>query len=1169
MFCCLRRPVTFPRLGVLPGFSLLATLLFALSAPEAARTSPRQPAPQSQDALTLEPDKTIERELKGGETHRYAVTLKAGQYLRVEVEQLGIDVVVAAFAPNQARMLEFSANEAQTGKETVHLVAEQAGVYSLQVRAKSAEAKPARCHIRIIELREASVNDRYRFAAQRSVAEAYQLHLNQTKDAYRRTVPILEAALALAQQAGDQQLEAIILFDLGDNHHGIHDQPKAIAYFERALRLSRALGQRPDEARTLFRLSYSHWELGQNPQTREYLQQALPLYREVGDKGGEGRALFMLGESWFHESPRLTLDYYQQAVPLLRAAGDDSYLIESLYSMGLAWLWFGEPQKAFEALREALPLAGRHPQKDMKANTLDNLSKVHQAVGEYQQALDTQYEALALRQSVGRIEGAANSYRYLGSIYLDLGEPQRAVEFLQQSIKMRQSLGYHYRALQSQSELGKAWYALGQHRTALNYSLSILPLTQQYKDKFCEARVLEGLGLIYQAMSEHQKAAEFYEQALAVVRALQWQSGESRIILANGQAHAALGDLPKASELYRQALSLARKLNQPYIEAEALSSIARTELKRGDLTEARASLEASLQIIESVRGSVASPALRASFLATQRSSYETYLALLMRLHRQQPTAGHAARALEISERARARSLLELLAEAPANIREGVDLALLNRERELRQKLSAKSAAQNRAATQTEEQAATFSREISTLTAELEQAEAQIRAASPRYAALTEPQSLRLAEIQRQLDADTLLLEYALGADQSFLFAVTGRTLKSYELPGREVIEAAARRYYELLTARNRAVKFEEPTERAARVRRADAELSAAGFELSRLILRPVAAELGDRRLLIVADGALQLIPFAALPLPEPRRESVGKNPASDRLLLDHHVISYLPSATVLAQLRRDVRGREPAPQTLAVFADPVFEPDDERLPRDVRDQFARDRQAPLVAENRAAAPPPTDDLTRAIRDVGAEDERGGLARLPHTREEANALLALVPPSASFAALDFEATQEAALSPGLSRYRYVHFATHGLLDSLHPELSGLVLSRLDRQGRARDGHLRLVEIYGLKLPAELVVLSACKSGLGKEVRGEGLLSLTRGFMQAGAARVAVSLWDVNDRSTASLMREFYRGLLHQKLSPAAALRAAQLRMRQSAAWSSPYFWAAFVQHGEPR
>jgi CHAT domain-containing protein len=208
-------------------------------------------------------------------------------------------------------------------------------------------------------------------------------------------------------------------------------------------------------------------------------------------------------------------------------------------------------------------------------------------------------------------------------------------------------------------------------------------------------------------------------------------------------------------------------------------------------------------------------------------------------------------------------------------------------------------------------------------------------------------------------------------------------------------------------------------------------------------------------------------------------------------------------------------------------------------------------------------------LTRAVQSTGLDGERGSLARLPYTRAEAKAILALAPQTQSFGAFDFAANQAAAIDPALGQYRYVHFATHGLLNDTHPELSGLVLSLLDREGRAQDGFLRMVEVFNLNLPAELVVLSGCKTGLGKEIRGEGLIGLTRGFMHAGAARVLVSLWDVNDRATAELMTRVYRGMLGKGLRPAAALRAAQLELSKQPQWRAPYYWASFVLMGEPQ
>ncbi|MGH9845685.1 MAG: CHAT domain-containing protein [Blastocatellia bacterium] len=242
------------------------------------------------------------------------------------------------------------------------------------------------------------------------------------------------------------------------------------------------------------------------------------------------------------------------------------------------------------------------------------------------------------------------------------------------------------------------------------------------------------------------------------------------------------------------------------------------------------------------------------------------------------------------------------------------------------------------------------------------------------------------------------------------------------------------------------------------------------------------------------------------------------------------------------------------------MADPVFANDDERIKPGAR------RTAQQTAQ--PAPNPLNESITRKLAQIagGAPDELR-IARLPFTRQEAEQILALVPAGVGMKALDFEASRATAMSDQLSQYRYVHFATHGLADSERPELSTIVLSLFDEQGRPQDGFLRAHEVYNLNLPAELVVLSACETGLGKQVKGEGLVSLTRGFMYAGVARVVVSLWSVNDRATAELMTKFYRRVLVEGERPAAALRAAQIEMWRTKQWEAPYYWAAFTLQGE--
>jgi CHAT domain-containing protein len=245
---------------------------------------------------------------------------------------------------------------------------------------------------------------------------------------------------------------------------------------------------------------------------------------------------------------------------------------------------------------------------------------------------------------------------------------------------------------------------------------------------------------------------------------------------------------------------------------------------------------------------------------------------------------------------------------------------------------------------------------------------------------------------------------------------------------------------------------------------------------------------------------------------------------------------------------------------VAVLADPVLQADDARVKQAGSGEKIETIGTPASS---VAGSAETDDLIRSAGESGAPS----LGRLPFTRQEAEAILASARDGKNLKALDFNASRATATSPELAEYRIVHFATHGLINSRRPQLSGIVLSLVNEQGRPQDGFLRDHDIYNLRLGAELVVLSACQTALGKQVRGEGLIGLVRGFMYAGAPRVAASLWNVKDEATAELMKRFYEKMLKEGMTPAAALRAAQVSMWNDKRWEAPYYWAGFVLQGE--
>ena len=836
---------------------------------------------------------------------------------------------------------------------------------------------------------------------------------------------------------------------------------------------------------------------GDMKQAAPLYDQAIQFFRRSNNLRGEANAANNAGGAFdvLGDFPK-AFDYYQRSQTMSHSVGD--VIDEALALMNLGKLLNDQAQweKALDAFQKALPIFQAAEDWGRLTTVLGNMAAVFRKVGDYDLSRDYLTRAIDSSTKSGDPNAASPALRSMGQAFLLEGRIPEALAFFEQALSRYQARGDKRGAATTLSFVGICHARLGATAKAVEVLTQASDALRVAGDRRGEAITLNNLADVYIRIGEPKKAAEYGTQALA--------------------AFSALGDHSS--------------------EAEAYTTLARVERKQGHLTEARGMAEKALNSIEQARGGAAAGESRASFFASQQDAYAFTIDLLMEM-------GDAGAALAVSERARARSLLEMLAEGSAKIREGVDPKLLEKETELGSILNAKGARLMPIADQKSARAMELQQEIRNLEREYQELQAQIRKSSPRYASLTQPQPLGVRQIQQEvLDEDTLLAEYSLGDSRSFLWIVSRDSMKSFELPGRAVIEAKTQQVYDLLTARAAKVRGEQPAEHEARIAAADEQLPKQAQELSEMILRPAAAMLAGKRLVIVPDGGLQRLPFAILPMP-----------VTGEPLLVSHEITILPSASALAVLRTEIR--KPAPKMLAVFADPVFDKSDPRAGRTAR---AKTKQVAAAGSR----------VLEHTNELGSSTlAKLNMQRLPYTAEEARQILRWAADSSNMAALDFKANRALTIGGQLSEYRYIHFATHGYLDAQRPNLSALVLSQIDEAGQSLDGFLRVSDVYNLKLRAELVVLSACQTGLGKEVRGEGLMGLTRAFLYAGAPRVVVSLWNVNDRATADLMSAMYKDMLRKSKTPAAALRAAQLELRKSKHWKSPYYWAAFEQYGE--
>ena len=581
----------------------------------------------------------------------------------------------------------------------------------------------------------------------------------------------------------------------------------------------------------------------------------------------------------------------------------------------------------------------------------------------------------------------------------------------------------------------------------------------------------------------------------------------------------------------------------------------------------------ALKNIETIRaGSLRADESRTTFLATTKNVYDEAASAfaetaLLNSPTGNPLSGkaldYAAESFKITEAGRARSLLDMLGEVNAQITEGVPADLLkrkqdnlNRQQEIAEQLTGISLSGDQ-----KQKPADLEKELDKLQTEFDEIENQIRAGSPRYAALTGAQPLTLAETQQKvLDDGTVLLEYSLGNDTSYAFVVTQSGVSLFKLPPRSNIDKLATDFRAQLIPpklQRRIVGIDVVAEQQRGLGLVEGPSEnltafvAASNALYRAAVEPASNSFGDKRLLVVADGALNYVPFEALV-----KSTDGADYASLSYLIKSNEIVYAPSASVVAAIRQS--GNKPSGKNLLAVADPIFSSDDSRVKGKAG--------VPAAAEARGLGL----GLESAVNDVAGEPTPAGglrLARLVGTRVEAEEIGKIAKSNGSQADLwiDLNASEDNLRSRDVTNYRIIHVATHGLLDAERPQFTGVVLSLVGNKDN--DGFLRTDEIFNLRLGAPLVMLSACETGLGKEKRGEGVIGLTRAFMYAGAPTVGVSLWSVADKSTADLMTDFYKRLLTGSSSPAASMRAAQVAMIDGKKYSAPFYWAPFVLMGE--
>jgi len=1068
----------------------------------------------------------IQGEVASGETQSFQFEAAVGQYGRVAIDPRGSPLKLVFVAPDGKVLFDQTLPEGTIDRERLSVIAETAGSYVLKLSGMSNRKTAARFVLELEDLRASVDADQKRITADRLGVEARRAVSRRNAEGLRAALQKYGEALNVWSELDEKREQAEVLLSSGRISHNLSLLKDALEYYSRSLALWRSIGDRRKQAETLSAMGWTYSNLGDPESALGYYLLALPIRREVNDLRGQAQTLTTIGQSY--------------------AA-------------------IGNPQKAIEYYSESLPLARQAGDKIQEAFALTNFAQLYAQIDEYQKALNNIDQAIPIWIETGQRFGEADALNAKGSIYSQLGDRDKAIAYFERCVELSKLLGNRSLEADALSNIGIEYWKLSRYRDdslnkAIEYLKRALVIRQSTGQKSQTADVLNNLGLVYQSLDDWDKGLEYFKQCLAV-------DGRRVTAIHNiGLTYYLRKEYDKAIELCSEALAKFREHGDRSGEASALRVIALSQMYLGNLDEALSKSSAAIAILESSGSKMLGTEARASFEAANESFFSTQLKVLARTHRQRPSAGYDLRALETAESARQRGLLDLLSEAHVDIREGVDPTLLDREKVLERELNAKEQYRMRLAASKapEDKIAVVQKQIGALLTEYQELRDRIRLASPRYASMTQPSPLGAKQIQQLLDSDTLILDYWITYSEAYLWLISPNAISMYSLPHGKVLDDARNRFYRLLTARNEHIAQETLEQRASRLAKADVEYRDAAATLSQIMLGPAASDLGHKRLVIIgAPGTA----FNALPSP---RQDGGTTEKADgggrprfrdgqdddfRPLIADHEIVYIPSASVLAALRRDGTARQTLSSGVAIIADPVFASDD---PRVKTPGEAPPRNSPQTTRRVSATPA----VPSAEIDPGAAMFR----RLRFSREEADAIASMANRSKTFEAVDFAANKEVLNQESFNSRSIIHFATHTVLNDERPDLSGIVLSLVDESGKPMDGFLRLHEIYNLRLKSSLVVLSACNSAVGSGGY-TNLVGLATGFMYAGAPRVVASLWSVDDRATAELMKRFYKAMLVDGMKPAAALRTAQIQMFREKGWDAPYFWGAFSLQGE--
>jgi CHAT domain-containing protein len=822
----------------------------------------------------------------------------------------------------------------------------------------------------------------------------------------------------------------------------------------------------------------------------------------------------LLGQGKFDE----IIPKAEAALALSQKISDKARQSRAISQIATAAYHLDQREKALTNFKLAVELAAQAGDNNLQSLSLNSAAVLLTAAGMYEEAYYFYTQSRALRQKVGDRRGEAVVLYGITALLMDTGRLDEAEALLREALQLTQQIkaeGKPDAALEDPIlfRMARVEWRRGRPAAALSFAQQLLVRETEKTSGATRLETRDWLGKIYLQLGAYEKAAAVYGETVELAQKYKIAAFDGLALVGLAKAQYHLGNAQAALPMMLQALALVRANGNRLAEMECLAYLPEIQQALGRNEESLASYRQAIKANEQLRlQMIPTEESKGAVVSGGARVYAGAIELLFAMQRKEE-------ALEIAEAWHARAFLDVLTESRIDLRRDLSREQKTREDKLLENI-ARIQKELWAPNLATERERALKAELLQAESSLETFQLEIRRANPRYASVKYPQPLEPARIaQELLDDSTALIEYVLGEKQSFAWVIRRGKIAAVTLPAEKEISPLITEYQTALSEKVSSVT----------AARATTKLNAISRQLYQKLFQPLEAHLASaNKLILVPDGALLYLPFETL-VSEPQTAA-----KKSEYLLERFALSYAPSASALAALKTATTDAAGWAKGVIAFGDPVY-----------TDESAQ-RAQPSFALN----------ATRAF----------DLRQLPYTRREVNEIAALFPHAERQTYLGSEAREQNVKTASLAQYRYVHFAAHGVIDEHYPARSGIVLS--SEASSKEDGVLQMSEVMRLKLNAELVTLSACRTGLGKLLNGEGMIGLTRAFLYAGADSVVVSLWNVNDIATATLMKAFYKNL-KQGIAKDEALRQAKLSLLKGPqrAWRHPYFWAAFVLVGD--